>query len=154
MSLTKFTENTNVISQLDDTPAISSTELKGKFDESGTKIKDYINNTLTVETEQLVAAEKQSLQTLISNLDTELKEDINNVIETENAMICEKYSTMKTYKVGDLCIYDDTLFKCIEEISISEAWTSSHWEETNLENTINEKIKNELFYKKRRYFHD
>ena len=34
MSLTKFTENTNVISQLPDTPSLPADQLKAKFDEA------------------------------------------------------------------------------------------------------------------------
>ena len=77
MSLTKFTESTNVISQLPDEPTLTSAELKAKFDEAGGKIKTYLNDTLTTETEQLVATEKSSLQTLINNLRTELTALIN-----------------------------------------------------------------------------
>lgn len=41
-----FTEDVNIISSLPDQPTITSTELKAKFDEASTKIKNYINNTL------------------------------------------------------------------------------------------------------------
>lgn len=78
MSLTKFTENTNVISELPDAPSMSAQEIKAKFDEAGTKIKNYINNTLTEETEQLVSGTRTSLQTIISNLRTELVSLITN----------------------------------------------------------------------------
>ena len=78
MSLTKFTENTNVISELPDAPSMSAQEIKAKFDEAGTKIKNYLNNTLTDETEQLVSGTKTSLQTIISNLRTELISLITN----------------------------------------------------------------------------
>ena len=42
MSLTKFTDSTNVISQLPDQPALTSAQLKSKFDEAGTSIKNYL----------------------------------------------------------------------------------------------------------------
>lgn len=77
MSLTKFTGNTNVISELSDTPTETATELKAKFDEAGTSIKNYLNNTLTEETEQLVSTTRTNLQTLIANLRTELITLIN-----------------------------------------------------------------------------
>ena len=76
MSLTKFTENTNVISELPDAPSMSAQEIKAKFDEAGTKIKNYINNTLTEETEQLVSGTKTSLQSLISALGTQIRSEI------------------------------------------------------------------------------
>jgi hypothetical protein len=95
MSLTKYTERTDVISQLSDQPALTSAQLKAKFDESGTKIKNYLNNTLTTEVEQLVATEKSALQTIINTLQTNITNYISDrekaiyhvgkiVIETEN----------------------------------------------------------------------
>lgn len=77
MSLTKFTESTNIISELDDQPSLTATELKAKFDEVGGKIKTYLNNTLTTETEQLVATEKTTLQGLITALGTQIRSEIS-----------------------------------------------------------------------------
>ena len=77
MSLTKFTGNTNVISQLADVPVQTGDELKAKFDEAGTSIKNYLNNTLTTETEQLVATEKTTLQALITALGTQIRSEIS-----------------------------------------------------------------------------
>ena len=82
MSLTKFTENTNVISELPDTPSLTATELKAKFDEVGGKVKTYLNNTLTTETEQLVATEKASLQSSISNLSTQIYSALSTLEST------------------------------------------------------------------------
>lgn len=82
MSLTKFTGNTNVISELPDSPTQSASELKAKFDEAGTAIKEYLNETLTEETEQLVATEKSSLQVTIQNLATTLNATITNSINS------------------------------------------------------------------------
>ena len=76
MSLTKFTGNTNAISELPDTPTLTSEELKAKFDEAGSNIKKYINETLTEEVEQLISNEKATLQKTISNT----KAELNNTI--------------------------------------------------------------------------
>ena len=85
MSLTKFTGNTNVISQLADIPVQTGDELKAKFDEASTAIKNYLNNTLTTETDQLVATEKASLQS-----------SINNAVTTLNASISTTNSNLAT----------------------------------------------------------
>lgn len=132
MSLTKFTESTNIISELDDQPSLTATELKAKFDEAGGKIKTYLNNTLTTETEQLVATEKTSLQNSISSLSTSTTASINELRTSENAMIGDGYSTTQSYKIGDLCIYNNVLYRCITAIDEGESWNSSHWEQTNL----------------------
>lgn len=76
MSLTKFTGNTNAISELPDTPTLTSEELKAKFDEAGANIKKYINETLTEEIEQSISNEKTTLQKTISNT----KAELNNTI--------------------------------------------------------------------------
>lgn len=140
MSLTRFTGNTNAIAQLPDTPSLTSEQLKAKFDEAGSSIKDYLNNDLAPEVEQLVAEEKSTLQRQISNLSISTTEAINNAITTENMIISDQYSTMKTYKIGDLCIYNNVLYKCITEISVAEAWNSEHWEQTTITDSINGKI--------------
>lgn len=132
MSLTKFTGNTNVVSQLADVPVQTGDELKAKFDEAGTSIKNYLNNTLTTEVEQLVATEKTALQNSISSLSTSTTSSINELRTAENAMISDGYSTTKSYKIGDLCIYNNVLYRCTTAIDEGEAWNSSHWEQTNL----------------------
>lgn len=81
MSLTKFTEDTNVISELDDTPSLTASQLKAKFDQVGTAIKGYINNTLTGEVEQLVATEKSTLQSLITALGTQIRSEISSGVQ-------------------------------------------------------------------------
>ena len=81
MALTKLEENLNTIENLPDSPTLESTELKKKFDESSIKIKDFINETLTTE---------------IDNIVTQIKKDINNKILEDNK---------KTYDVGKL-IFD------------------------------------------------
>lgn len=77
MSLTKFTGNTNVISQLADIPVQTGDDLKAKFDEAETAIKNYLNNTLTTEIEQLVATEKTTLQALITALGIQIRSEIS-----------------------------------------------------------------------------
>lgn len=142
MSLTKFTGNTNVISQLADVPVQTGDDLKAKFDEAETAIKNYLNNTLTTEVDQLVATEKASLQNLISSLSTSTTNSINELNTNKNTMISDGYSNTKVYKIGDLCIYNDTLYRCITAIDEGEAWNSSHWEQTSLGD---EKRKSEVY---------
>ena len=61
MALTKLEENLNTIENLPDSPTLESTELKQKFDEGSIKIKDYINETLTVEIDSIVAQIKKEI---------------------------------------------------------------------------------------------
>lgn len=58
MALTKFTENVNNIQALSDRPNITdgmtSSELKERFDKAGSDIKNYMNNTLTEEIDDVI----------------------------------------------------------------------------------------------------
>lgn len=62
MELPKFTENLNIISSLPDRPAITPDELKKKFDESGNKIKYFLNNIFIKEMEDALAKEIKKIQ--------------------------------------------------------------------------------------------
>ena len=57
LNLTKFTEDMNKIASLDDQPALTSAQLKAKFDEGGVAVKTYLNDTLTLEVESQVATD-------------------------------------------------------------------------------------------------
>ena len=81
MALTKLEENLNTIENLPDSPTLEPNELKRKFDESSIKIKNFINETLTAE---------------IDNIVTQIKKDINNKLLEDNK---------KKYYVGKL-IFD------------------------------------------------
>lgn len=84
MSLTRFTGNTNVISELADSPTLTAEQLKAKFDEADGSEKTFLNNTLIPEIEQLVASEKSTLQGLISALGTQLRAEIEADILADN----------------------------------------------------------------------
>ena len=38
------------------------------------------------------------------------------------------YSSSSTYSIGDLCIYDNDIYVCKENIETAEAWNNSHWQ--------------------------
>lgn len=80
MAITKLEENLNTIENLPDSPTLESTELKRKFDESSIKIKDYINEVLTVEIDSLVS---------------QIKNDVNSKLLEDNK---------KKYYVGKIII--------------------------------------------------
>lgn len=75
MSLTKFTDNLNIISSLPDKPALESSELKAKFDEAANKIKGYVNETLTEEVEKIITDNVKNLKTLIEEKMSKAKKD-------------------------------------------------------------------------------
>lgn len=42
------------------------------------------------------------------------------------------YNSTALYKVGDYCIHENKLYRCIVAIEEAEEWTAEHWEETNV----------------------
>ena len=45
----------------------------------------------------------------------------------EQSIIVEEYDPAVTYALGDYCVYENLLYRCISTISVAEAWTSAHW---------------------------
>lgn len=76
MSLTKLTDNLNIIQALPDKPVDTATVLKQKFDLSGNKIKEYINEKLTedIDTE---------LETKANSSDVYKKTEIDTLLEAK-----------------------------------------------------------------------
>lgn len=95
MSLTQCEVNTNIIENLPDSPNLSPEELKRKFDESGSNLKEYINEILISEVETLIATEKKNLQTTIANEKKNLLASISEQILEDNK---------KKYYVGKIII--------------------------------------------------
>ena len=81
MALTKLEENLNIIENLSDSPTLESDELKRKFDEGSLVIKNYLNEVLTKEIDDIV---------------TQIKKDVNAKLLEDNK---------KKYYVGKL-IFD------------------------------------------------
>lgn len=52
--------------------------------------------------------------------------------------IAPAYSSTATYKVGDLCAYNGTIYKCSVEITTAEEWTEAHWEATNITDNLSD----------------
>lgn len=50
--------------------------------------------------------------------------------------IAPAYSSSSTYTSGDLCIYNETLYRCNTTISVAEAWNASHWTAITIANGI------------------
>ena len=56
----------------------------------------------------------------------------NGIADANGAIGATAYSSSDTYAVGDICIYNNKLYRCNTAISTAEAWNSNHWTEINL----------------------
>jgi hypothetical protein len=45
-------------------------------------------------------------------------------------LVADEYSASSSYSEGDLCIYDDNLYKCLS--STTGSWDSSAWSSTTI----------------------
>ena len=48
------------------------------------------------------------------------------------------YDATATYAVGDYCVYNSQLYKCVADITTAEAWTAAHWTATNVMDEVSE----------------
>ena len=101
MSLTKETDNLNIIQALPDTPTITAEQLKAKFDEGPNALKTYLNNVLTAELDTILA----SLQGQINT-----KMDISGGTFTGNANFGGGLAVNSSGTNNGLELYGDTPF--------------------------------------------
>ena len=56
-------------------------------------------------------------------------DDIYNDIDATKGMISDEYDPTKTYDVWDLCIHENTIYRCIGE-NVTGLWDATKWEAT------------------------
>lgn len=59
-----------------------------------------------------------------------------NELHAINGYSYDAYDDTSTYSVGDLCIYNNALYKCTTAITTAEAWNANHWTETSIADEI------------------
>lgn len=69
------------------------------------------------------------------------KADISSIpdisTKADLSLIAQTYdATSGTYEIGDLVVYNGGLYKCTTDISLPEAWDSTHWTTTTLAEII------------------
>lgn len=65
------------------------------------------------------------------------------IAKTTNIIGYDEYDSTSTYNVGDYCIYNNMLFKCLVAISTPEEFNSNHWDVTSI-NEIIESVKSDV----------
>lgn len=68
------------------------------------------------------------------NADTYSRSDHVHPTDTSRARVADMAAaySQRTYAKGELCIYENVLYRCKDGIQTAEAWNSSHWETTNI----------------------
>lgn len=65
----------------------------------------------------------------LNNMETGIK-------KSDTVIGGDEYDSTSTYEIGDFCIYNNKLYRCITAIITAEAFTPAHWEETSVENEL------------------
>lgn len=102
MAIGTFDEDLDIISALDDKPAIPVSELKQKFDEGPKKIKEFINNTM-------IPAINGGGVTIVNNLTTGgttkvLSAEMGKQLNQNKQNIINYGKTVPTLAVGEIFI--------------------------------------------------
>lgn len=72
-----------------------------------------------------------AVKQLLAN--TQVNKDAIEVLKTSTGNTPDMaYSSEGIYKIGDYCIYNNRLYKCISAIEEAEEWDATHWEETTM----------------------
>ena len=71
---------------------------------------------------------------------TDLRIDLTALQDSVNDNTADAYSSSSTYKVGQLCIYENTLYRCNTAITTAEAWTAAHWTATTIAAEIENRV--------------
>lgn len=82
-------------------------------------------------------ANEQEYVTDLNTVDKHINGAINE-LHAINGYSYDAYDDTATYAVGDLCIYNNTLYKCTTAITTAEAWNASHWTATSIADEISE----------------
>ena len=156
MSLTKLTENLNNVSSLPNQPAMAADELKSVFDKSGNTIKEYINNKLTSEIEELITTKVNEAKITVENILTSTstvnalsanagRELQENITELDEKIVSETHDsgwiTVDNIS-NDFNLYVDNednrprYRKIGKFVEIQGAVTPSHELDTNTQYTI------------------
>ena len=62
--------------------------------------------------------------------------NIGDVLTYIYTNLGDAYSAAATYAVGDYCIYNNTLYKCITAINTPEEWDATKWESAQVSNVL------------------
>lgn len=70
--------------------------------------------------------------------------EVGNKLNSLENNISDVFNEELTYLVGNLCIYNNALYKCITAVETAGIWDDSKWEMTTIENELNSRINNRL----------
>ena len=73
----------------------------------------------------------------MDKIDTQMKNNSDGV-NFAKGISSDAYDNSRPYAVGDYCIYDNKLYRCITAIESAEAFNVKKWEQTTVGNEVNQ----------------
>lgn len=67
-----------------------------------------------------------------------------NIEEATDGRMGDEYLNTSTYNIGDYCIYDNLLYKCITAVTTSENFNSTKWQKTTIANELKNRLEFEV----------
>lgn len=71
----------------------------------------------------------------MDKIDTQMRNNADGV-NFAKGISSDAYDNSKPYAVGDYCIYDNKLYRCITAIESAEAFNNAKWEQTTVGNEV------------------
>ena len=71
--------------------------------------------------------DESTMNNLESRIASAFSDDADAIEDASGLNFAEEYDPTSTYAVGDFCVHEGILYKCITAISTAEAWTPAHW---------------------------
>ena len=80
------------------------------------------------------------IEVINANMDKIDKQMRNNAdgVNFAEAISSDAYDNSKSYAVGDYCIYNNKLYRCITAIESAEAFNIAKWEQTTVGNEVSQ----------------
>lgn len=67
-----------------------------------------------------------------------------NIEEATDGRMGDEYLNTSTYNIGDYCIYDNLLYRCITSITEPEEFDSNKWQKTTITNELKNRLEFEV----------
>lgn len=103
-------------------------------------VPDYWwDNTVTTEQTDIegnvISAKNSSSKVIGALVELEARKvDLSKYDENDAALfdnMSDQYSASRTYDVGDICIYDNNLYKCVTAVETAETFDQAKWNKTS-----------------------
>ena len=104
-------------------------------------VRIYRENDILVQGEIVFNVENAVFNEQVSISATDYTEIMHRLFGKANSdVITPYYSVESTYEVGDLVMYNDSLYRCVTAVDVPGEFNSTYWAQTNVDQEIKSRI--------------